>query len=194
VPPKNNGDYAWVQHMLASMKPESGRVGVVMPHGVLFRGGAEGKIRQHLLESDLLDAIIGLGPNLFYGTTIPACLLIFRATKDKTRKKHVLFVDGAKRFTKGKNQNELSEADVDDLFAVYESVGAESKTDIAARLVPLDEIKENAYDLNIGRYLKTEAAEVVDVGEALTALNDARAKLAEAEKAMIERLKAAGYA
>jgi type I restriction enzyme M protein len=180
--------------MLASMKPESGRVGVVMPHGVLFRGGAEGKIRQHLLESDLLDAIIGLGPNLFYGTTIPACLLIFRATKDKTRKKHVLFVDGSKRFTKGKNQNELSEADVDDLFAVYESVGAESKTDIAARLVPLDEIKENAYDLNIGRYLKTEAAEVVDVAEALAALNDARAKLADAEKAMIERLKAAGYA
>jgi type I restriction enzyme M protein len=194
VPPKNNGDYAWVQHMLASMKPETGRVGVVMPHGVLFRGGAEGKIRQHLLESDLLDAIIGLGPNLFYGTTIPACLLIFRATKDKTRKKHVLFVDGSKRFTKGKNQNELSEADVDDLFAVYESVGAESKTDIAARLVPLDEIKENAYDLNIGRYLKTEAAEVVDVAEALAALNDARAKLADAEKAMIERLKAAGYA
>jgi type I restriction enzyme M protein len=194
VPPKNNGDYAWVQHMLASMKPETGRVGVVMPHGVLFRGGAEGKIRQHLLESDLLDAIIGLGPNLFYGTTIPACLLIFRATKDRARKKHVLFVDGSKRFTKGKNQNELSEADVDDLFAVYESVGAESKTDIAARLVPLDEIKESAYDLNIGRYLKTEAAEVVDVAEALAALNDARAKLAEAEKAMIERLKAAGYA
>jgi len=194
VPPKNNGDYAWVQHMLASMKPESGRVGVVMPHGVLFRGGAEGKIRQHLLESDLLDAIIGLGPNLFYGTTIPACLLIFRATKDKTRKKHVLFVDGAKRFTKGKNQNELSEADVNDLFAVYGSAGGESKTDIAARLVPFDEIKENAYDLNIGRYLKTEAAEVVDVGEALAAFNDARAKLAEAEKAMIERLKAAGYA
>jgi type I restriction enzyme M protein len=194
VPPKNNGDYAWVQHMLASMKPETGRVGVVMPHGVLFRGGAEGKIRQHLLESDLLDAIIGLGPNLFYGTTIPACLLIFRATKDKTRKKNVLFVDGAKRFTKGKNQNELSGADVDDLFAVYESAGTESKTDIAARLVPFDEIQENAYDLNIGRYLKTEAAEVVDVAEALAALNDARAKLADAEKAMIERLKAAGYA
>jgi type I restriction enzyme M protein len=194
VPPKNNGDYAWVQHMLASMKPETGRVGVVMPHGVLFRGGAEGKIRQHLLESDLLDAIVGLGPNLFYGTTIPACLLIFRATKEKTRKKHVLFVDGAKRFTKGKNQNELSEADVDDLFVVYKSAGGESKTDIAARLVPFDEIKENAYDLNIGRYLKTEAAEVVDVAEALAALNDTRAKLAEAEKAMIERLKAAGYA
>ena len=194
VPPKNNGDYAWVQHMLASMKPETGRVGVVMPHGVLFRGGAEGKIRQHLLESDLLDAIIGLGPNLFYGTTIPACLLIFRVTKDKTRKKHVLFVDGAKRFTKGKNQNELSARDVDDLFAVYASAGNGAKTDIAARLVPLEEIKDNGYDLNIGRYLKTEAAEAVDVGEALAALNDARAKLAEAEKAMIERLKAAGYA
>ena len=194
VPPKNNGDYAWIQHMLASMKPETGRVGVVMPHGILFRGGAEGKIRQHLLEADLLDAIIGLGPNLFYGTTIPACLLIFRATKDKNRQKHVLFIDGAKRFSKGKNQNELSEADVDDLHAIYESAGDESKPDIAARLVPLSEIEENNWDLNIGRYLKTEAAETVDVAEALAALSEARRSLAEAEKAMLERLKAAGYA
>jgi type I restriction enzyme M protein len=194
IPPKNNGDYAWIQHMLASMKPETGRVGVVMPHGILFRGGAEGKIRQHLLENDLLDAIIGLGPNLFYGTTIPACLLIFRATKDKNRQKHVLFIDGAKRFTKGKNQNELSEADVDDLYTIYERAGAETKSDIAARLVLRTEIEENNWDLNIGRYLKTEAAETVDVAEALAALNEARQSLAEAEKAMLERLKAAGYA
>jgi len=193
VPPKNNGDYAWIQHMLASMRPETGRVGVVMPHGILFRGGAEGKIRQHLLENDLLDAIIGLGPNLFYGTTIPACLLIFRTTKDKNRQKHVLFIDGAKRFTKGKNQNELSEADVDDLYATYERAATEGKTDIAVRLVPLTEIEENNWDLNIGRYLKTEAAETIDVAEALAALNEARQKLAEAEKAMLERLKASGY-
>jgi len=194
VPPKNNGDYAWVQHMLASMKSDSGRVGVVMPHGVLFRVGAEGKIRQHLLESDLLDAVIGLGPNLFYGTTIPACLLIFRAEKDKKRQKHVLFIDGAKRFTKGKNQNELTASDVDDLFAVYETAATTEKPDIAARLVPISEIKENDWDLNIGRYLKTAAAETVDVSEALAALTEAREKLAIAEKAMLERLKAAGYA
>jgi type I restriction enzyme M protein len=193
VPPKNNGDFAWVQHMLTSMKSDTGRVGVVMPHGVLFRGGAEGKIRQHLLEKDLLDAVIGLGPNLFYGTTIPACLLIFRASKEKKRLKHVLFIDGSKRFTKGKNQNELTTSDVNDLFAVYESAAATEKADVAARLVPISEIKENDWDLNIGRYLKTAAAETIDVPEALAALTEAREKLATAEKAMLERLEAAGY-
>ena len=194
VPPKSNGDYAWVQHMIASTKPETGRVGVVMPHGVLFRGGAEGAIRQHLIESDLLDAVIGLAPNLFYGTTIPASLLIFRATKDKKRSKHVLFIDGSKRFTKGKAQNVLSEDDVADLFASYVSAGKEEKTDITARLVPHTEIKENGYDLNIGRYLKTAAAEVVDVTDALAKLTDARTKATEAEETMLKRLKAAGYA
>jgi type I restriction enzyme M protein len=194
VPPKNKGDYAWVQHMIASMKPETGRVGVVMPHGVLFRSGAEGAIRQHLIESDQLEAVIGLATNLFYGTTIPACLLIFRATKDKKRNKHVLFIDGSKRFTKGKAQNVLSEDDVADLYATYVSAGKEEKADIAARLVPHTEIKENGYDLNIGRYLKTAAAEVVDVADALAKLTDARTKAAEAEDAMLKRLKVAGYA
>jgi type I restriction enzyme M protein len=194
VPPATKGDFAWVQHMIASMKPGTGRVGVVMPHGVLFRGSSEGAIRQHLIENDMLEAVIGLAPNLFYGTTIPACLLFFRATKDKTRKRHVLFVDGSKRFTKGKNQNELSISDVEDLFSVYESNGKTEKTDIAARLVPHDEIAGNKYDLNIGRYLKTAAAEVVDVAEALASLDEARTNLATAEHAMQKRLKAAGYA
>ena len=116
VPPKNNGDYAWVQHMITSMKPETGRVGVVMPHGVLFRSGAEGAIRKHLIESDLLETIIGLAPNLFYGTTIPASLMFFRATKDKKRKKHILFIDASKRFGKGKAQNFLTDEDVEDIF------------------------------------------------------------------------------
>jgi type I restriction enzyme M protein len=194
VPPATKGDFAWVQHMIASMKPDTGRVGVVMPHGVLFRGSSEGAIRQHLIENDMLEAVIGLAPNLFYGTTIPACLLIFRANKSKDRKRHVLFVDGSKRFTKGKNQNELSPTDVRDLFDAYLTADAEEKRDIAARLVPHDEIAGNKYDLNIGRYLKTAAAEVVDVTTALTSLNEAQTKMAEAEKAMLERLKAAGYA
>ena len=194
VPPKNNGDFAWVQHMIASMKSDSGRVGVVMPHGVLFRSGAEGKIRQHLIESDLLEGVVGLAPNLFYGTTIPACLLFFSANKPAERKGHVLFVDGAKRFTKGKNQNTLSDADVEDLFAVFESNGTEERADIAARLVAHDEIVGNGFDLNIGRYLKADAAEVIDVGEALAALEESRKELAVAETAMMERLKAAGYA
>lgn len=194
VPPATKGDFAWVQHMIASMKPDTGRVGVVMPHGVLFRGSSEGAIRQHLIENDMLEAVIGLAPNLFYGTTIPACLLVFRANKNKDRKKHVLFVDGSKRFTKGKNQNELSSSDVQDLYDAYLTAEAEEKEDIAARLVPHDEIADNKYDLNIGRYLKTAAAELVDVATALASLDKARINLSKAERAMLERLKAAGYA
>jgi type I restriction enzyme M protein len=180
--------------MIASMKAETGRVGIVMPHGVLFRSGAEAAIRQHLIENDMLEAVIGLAPNLFYGTTIPACLLIFRASKSKERKKHVLFIDGSRRFTKGKNQNELSAADVKDLYDAYLSNGEEEKTDIGVRLVPHGEIDGNKFDLNIGRYLKTAAAEVVDVAEALASLDTARKALVISEKAMLERLKAAGYA
>jgi type I restriction enzyme M protein len=194
VPPATKGDFAWVQHMIASMKSDTGRVGVVMPHGVLFRGSSEGAIRQFLIENDMLEAVIGLAPNLFYGTTIPACLLIFRAKKTKARQKHVLFIDGSKRFTKGKNQNELSTGDVKDLYESYLSDGEDEKTDIAARLVPHEEIAANKWDLNIGRYLKTAAAEVVDVATALASWKEARENLAIAEKAMLERLKAAGYA
>jgi type I restriction enzyme M protein len=194
VPPKNNGDYAWVQHMLTSMKPETGRVGVVMPHGVLFRGGAEGAIRKHLIESDLLEAIIGLAPNLFYGTTIPAGLMFFRANKDDRRKKHILFIDASKRFGKGKAQNFLAEEDVDDIFATYKSMGQAEKPNISARLVSHEEIEENNWDLNIGRYLKADAAEVIDVEEALAGFNQGRADLAVAEKALLAKLKAAGYA
>ena len=112
MPPAKNGDYAWVQHMVTSMKPGTGRVGVVMPHGVLFRGGAEARIRQCLIEKDLLDAVIGLPPNLFYSTSIPACLLIFRDQKPAERKDHVLFVDGSARFAKGKNQNQMTDDDI----------------------------------------------------------------------------------
>ena len=194
VPPKGNADFAWVQHMIASMKPETGRVGVVMQLGVLFRGRSEGEIRQHLIESDMLEAVIGLAPNLFYGTTIPACLLIFRANKSKERKKHVLFIDGSKRLTKGNNQNELSRSDVQDLFETYLLADSKEKQDISARLVSFEEIALKNYDLSIGRYLKTAVAGVVDVASALVFLDEARTNLAIAEQAMLERLKAAGYA
>jgi type I restriction enzyme M protein len=105
----------------------------------------------------------------------------------------VLFIGGSKRFTKGKNQNELSSTDVQDLFDTYAKADSGGKADIDARLVPHEEIAGNKFDLNIGRYLKTAAAEVVDVATALAALDEARTSLAAAEKAMRERLKAAGY-
>ena len=120
VPPASTADLAWVQHMVASMRADTGRVGVVMPHGVLFRGGAEKSIRQCLIEQDLLEAVIGLPPNLFYSTAIPACLLIFRAAKPAQRHGTVLFVDGSRRFSKGpRSQNQMSDTDIEKILAAY---------------------------------------------------------------------------
>jgi type I restriction enzyme M protein len=192
VPPAGSGDFAWVQHMVASMRPETGRLGVVMPHGVLFRGGVEGAIRQCLITHDQLEAVVGLPTNLFYSTSIPACLLIFRATKHPDRKAAVLFVDGSARFTKGRNQNQMSPEDVDAIVAAYRS--GEGDETVPTRLVNHAEIKENGWDLNIGRYLKTAAADTIDVATALAAFREAQAELREAEANLDERLKAAGYA
>jgi type I restriction enzyme M protein len=193
VPPAGNGDMAWVQHMVASMRPGTGRVGVVMPHGVLFRGGVEAKIRQCLITQDQLEAVVGLPPNLFYSTSIPACLLIFRAEKPVERKGCVLFVDGSSRFTKGRNQNQMGPADIEAVVAAYRTSGSDG-TGVPARLVEHSEIKENGWDLNIGRYLKTAAGETLDVPAALAALSEAQAALREAEERLAERLRAAGYA
>jgi type I restriction enzyme M protein len=194
VPPRGNGDFAWVQHMIASMKPGSGRVGVVMPLGVLFRGGQESKIRQYLIESDLLETVIGLAPNLFYGTPIPAALLIFRAEKFEQNNKKVLFIDAYRRFSKATNKNVLHDNDVADIYSMYLADGEEEHENISARLVDHEEIKENNWDLNIGRYLKTESSEHLDVASALNSLDEIRAALAAAEIEMLQRLRAAGYA
>ncbi len=195
IPPSGNGDFAWVQHMVASMTPITGRVGVVMPHGVLFRGGAEARIREVLLTTDRLEAVIALPANLFYSTTIPACVLVFRALKPAERRQHVLFVDGSARFVKGRNQNQMSDDDVAAIVQAYRSaddpVGASGAR---VRLVPLDEIKANDYDLNIGRYLKAAAADGVDLDTALQQYAEARAERIETERALFARLKAAGIA
>lgn len=193
VPPAKNGDYAFIQHMISSMKPGAGRVGVVMPHGVLFRGGAEARIRQCLIEKDQLDAVIGLPPNLFYSTAIPACILVFRDQKESGRKDHVLFIDGSARFVKGKNQNRMTEEDIKVLIEAYttgDDPDGEGGTNV--RLVPFAEIAANDFDLNIGRYIKVAAEETADLGTALIAYADARQRRIDAEAAMFERLDAAG--
>ncbi len=193
VPPAGTADLAWVQHMVASMRPGIGRVGVVMPHGVLFRGGVEGKIRQCLIESDQLDAVIGLPGNLFYSTSIPACLLIFRAERSAARLGSVLIVDGSERFAKGRNQNQMGPDDIEAIVAASRGNGDEN-ADVPSRLVGRAEIKENGWDLNIGRYLKTAVAETVDVPTALAGLREAQAALRAAEARLDQRIKAAGYA
>jgi type I restriction enzyme M protein len=195
VPPAKNGDFAWVQHMLASMDPRTGRVGVVMPHGVLFRGGAEGKIRKCLVEQDRLEAVIGLANNLFYSTSIPAALLIFRADKPAVRRQHVLFIDASERFTKGRNQNSIGDADIEAIIESYRTgEDPDGEGGVHVRLVPDSEIAENNYDLNIGRYIKTTADDTVDLPTALAAYQQARAARIESEKALFERLRVAGIA
>ncbi|MFD0348143.1 N-6 DNA methylase [Kitasatospora aburaviensis] len=190
VPPAKNGDYAFVQHMVSSMQAESGRVGVVMPHGVLFRGGAEAKIRQGLIEQDSLEAVVGLPPNLFYSTSIPACLLIFRDKKPAKRKKHVLFIDGSARFIKGKNQNLMSKEDVSVLIEAYKTGNDPDGANV--RLVPFEEIEQNGFDLNIGRYINVAAEEAADLGAVLVAYADARQHRMDTEAEMFKRLAAAG--
>lgn len=194
VPPAKNGDYAWIQHMIASMREDTGRVGVVMPHGVLFRGGKEGAIRQCLLEKDLLEAVIGLPNNLFYSTSIPVSLLIWRKTKSPERQGKVLFVDASARFAPGKNQNTMSDADIETIHAAYaRGEDLDGDDGLHLRLVDVDEIADNGFDLNIGRYIQTEAAAEVDVEAALASYRDSRAALREAERVLDAKLKAAGF-
>jgi type I restriction enzyme M protein len=194
VPPAATADFAWVQHMVASMKRGTGRVGVVMPNGVLFRPGVEKNIRQCLIEQDRLEAVIGLPPNLFYSTSIPACLLIFRADKPLARRGSVLFIDGSARFAKGKNQNQLGDGDVTAIVTAYRHGGLTDEAErVQVRLVQHAEIKDNGWDLNLGRYLKTTMAEGISVEAALADFTRAQTALHEAETKLSERLKAAGY-
>lgn len=194
VPPASTADLAWVQHMVRSMKDPDGRLGVVMSHGVLFRAGAEGAIRQCFVERDQLEAVIGLPPNLFYSTNIPACLLIFRSSKSDSRRGHILLIDGSQRFMKGKNQNQIGADDIKALVSAYNTGADDPKRPVPVRLISHQEVKENGYDLNLSRYLRDSAAEGLDVQDALSRLNDAQVALHSAEEKLAVRLKAAGYA
>jgi len=150
VPPKGNGDMAWVQHMIKSMN-ESGRMTVVLPHGALFRKGAEGNIRKALLESDLLEAVIGLGSNIFYGTQLAACVMVFKQNKSDEMKEKVLFIDAADQIRVGRAQNFLEPEHVHQIFTWYqESKDVENYVKVAS----LNEIKENDYNLNIPLYVE----------------------------------------
>tara|TARA_R110002095_G_scaffold55764_4_gene48024 strand:+ start:2471 stop:3988 length:1518 start_codon:yes stop_codon:yes gene_type:complete len=156
IPPKTKGDYAFISHMIETLKPNSGRMGVVVPHGVLFRGSSEGKIRQQLIEENLLDTVIGLPEKLFFGTGIPAAILIFK--KHKTDK-DVLFIDASREFKSGKNQNQLTPDNIQKIIDTYK---ARETTDKYSYLASFDEIQENDFNLNIPRYVDTfeEEAEI----------------------------------
>lgn len=190
IPPKTKGDYAFVQHMIATIN-NKGMIGVVMPHGVLFRSASEGKIRKALLEEDFFEAIIGLAPNLFYGAAISAAIIIFNRNKQKERKNKVLFIHAAKFYEAGKNQNKLRDQDIEEIVKTYD----EYKTvERFSRVVSMDEIRENDYNLNISRYVDiTEPEPKIDVKEALAKLRELEKQRDEAEKEMNKHLKELGY-
>ena len=160
TPPKDAGDLAFVQHMIASLNAE-GMMGVVMPHGVLFRGSSEKAIRQGILNDDLLEAVIGLPAALFYGTGIPACLLIINKAKPAERKGKVLFINSELEFEEGKNQNKLRQQDIDKIVHTFENFEEIKRY---SKVVPLAEIEENDFNLNIRRYADTSPPpEIYDV-------------------------------
>lgn len=146
VPPKSKGDLAFLLHMINSMK-ENGITAVVMPHGVLFREAGEGFIREKIIENNLIDTIIGLPPNLFYGTSIPACIIVL---KNNRKNKDIFFIDASEEYDKGKRQNKLREEDISKILTAYRK-----RKDILkyCRAVSFEEIKANNYNLNISRYL-----------------------------------------
>ena len=150
VPPKSNGDMAWVQHMIKSMN-STGRMTVVLPHGALFRKNAEGKIRKALIEQDLLEAVIGLGANIFYGTQLAACVLIFRQNKETAKKKKVLFIDGSDQVRVGRAQNYLEE---NHGKQIYDWITAFENVENYVKVVTYDEIAENDFNLNIPLYVE----------------------------------------
>ena len=151
TPPKDSGDLAFIQHMIASLNAE-GKMGVVVPHGVLFRGSSEKDIRKGILEDDLLEAVIGLPSALFYGTGIPAALLIINKKKPDERKGKVLFINGELEYQEGRNQNKLRDVDIKHVLDVYDTFEDEKRY---SKVVLMDEIKENDYNLNIRRYADT---------------------------------------
>ena len=190
-PPKSYGDLAFIQHMVASLK-STGRMAVVCPHGVLFRGGAEGRIRKGLLESDLIEAVVGLGPNLFYGTGIPAAVLFIDRAKPVARKNKVLVVNGDKDIVEGKNQNTLSD---DNVARLAQAVHAFEDQDLFCRVVGLDEIRDNDHNLNLTRYVQTDPPPPpIDVKAEVATLQGLMAKRDKAEVRMVGFLKELGYA
>ena len=190
VPPRTKGDLAFVQHMVAVLNA-AGRLGVVMPHGVLFRGSAEGKIRQGLLQEDLFEAVIGLAPNLFYGTGIPASILVLNRDKPAERKGKVLFIDASAEFEEGTNQNRLRAQDIEHISRTFHAYADVEKY---ARVVPLTEIEQNDWNLNISRYVDTsDEEERIDVGEAVRNLREMEQERAAAEAKMNRYLAELGY-
>lgn len=187
VPPKGNGDMAWVQHMVKSMN-STGRMTVVLPHGALFRKAAEGKIRKQLLELDMLEAVIGLGPNVFYGTQLAACVMVFKQNKPTDKKGKVLFIDASDQIRVGRAQNSLEPNHVQQIYDWYDNY---QNVENYVKVASMDELKENDFNLNIPLYVeKVIEDNLPSVEEAMSDLRTAWQASLDAEakfKQVLER-------
>jgi type I restriction enzyme M protein len=191
VPPKSKGDYAFISHMIETTVADTGKVGVICPHGVLFRGGQEGVIRRRLIEENLLDAVIGLPANLFYGTGIPAAILIFDRERTAKKRKDVLFIDASRQFAQEKRQNRLRDEDLARIVKTYQ---ARKSVDKYAYRASVKEIENNEFNLNIPRYVDTfEGEEEIDIEAVQREIDGIEAELAKTRKQMAVYLKELGY-
>jgi len=187
VPPRGKADYAFITHMIETTVADAGKAGVIVPHGVLFRGGSEGRIRQKIILENLLETVIDLPANLFYGTGIPAAILIFNRDKKTT---DVLFIDASREYEDAKNQNKLRPQDIEKIAAAYKNFESVEKY---ARRATYEEIKENDFNLNVPRYVDTLGEdEEVDVQAAQKEIEELEAQLAEARAEMKRLLKELG--
>lgn len=194
LPPQSRGDYAFISHMVESARPREGRVGLIAPHGVLFRGAAEGVIRQKLIEENLLDAVVGLPAQLFPSTGIPVCILVFDRAREKGGARadadDILFLDASREFAPGKKQNELSEDHIAKIVATYR---ARESVDRYAARVTRQRVRDNGYNLNIPRYVDTfEAEEEIDVAAVQAEIEALEKQLAATRARMDAFLKELG--
>ena len=196
VPPKSKGDWAFISHMIEIAYEQTGKVGVVVPHGVLFRGASEGRIRKQTIEENLLEAVIGLPANLFFGTGIPAAIVIFNKGK---KNKNVLFIDASKEYENGKNQNKLRPEDIEHIVSTYRKftegeLPAGIAEDKYAYVATPDEITENDFNLNIPRYVDTfEEEEAIDITQVQDEIKDLEGELKAVQEKMSEYLKELGF-
>lgn len=190
VPPKSYGDFAFVQHMIASLNSK-GKMATVVPHGILFRGGAEGKIRKAILEDDLFEAIIGMPQNLFYGAGIPAAVLVLNKNKPTDKKDKVLFIDASNNFEKNGNKNMLRTKDIDAVIEAFDNYEAVDKY---AEVITMDEIRDNDYNLNISRYVDTTEPEPeIDINAVAKSISEREIRLEESRMQINEFMDELGF-
>ncbi len=186
VPPRSKGDYAFISHMIEAALEKKGRIAVVVPHGVLFRGGAEGRIRRQLIEENLLDAVVGLPVNLFPTAAIPVAILVFDRSREmggeNEKRRDVLFIDASREYEAGKNQNNLLEGHIEKIAETYKK---REDVDKYAHVADLEEIEENDFNLNIPRYVDTfEEEEEIDIDAVQKEINQLEEELEKVRREM----------